>query len=131
MQKISHEAFQALPEEQQKIILSLGLEVDSPHSVTQPKMEHSVLKNYACIVETECLLCKTISKDVFLMKGSGGLLLSSPGSLNELDGMTVKTREETVLTCGACYDTLKLMEREDLIALTIKAAKGSLRCVVK
>ena len=87
-------------------------------------MEKSVLENYACVVETACKLCKTTTIAVFAMEGSGGLLLSKQSSLEAIEGMTVRTRNETVLTCPACHDVLKLMSQEDLIALTLKAAKG-------
>jgi pseudouridine-5'-phosphate glycosidase len=91
---------------------------------TLSKKKETVLENYACIVETTCRLCQTQTIRVFSMEGVGGLLSSHESSLDQIEGLTTKTRCETTFTCSACHDALKLMTQEDLIALTIKVAKG-------
>jgi hypothetical protein len=127
MKKIPKELYNSLtPEMQQFFQTSLGFEVESqlPSKPCSPK---TLLENYACVVETECRLCKNISTSVFLMSGIGGLLTSSPASLDEIDGMTIKTRSEAVLTCSNCRDYLAALTHPELIELTLRIAKGTLR----
>jgi len=136
MEKITKEKFNSLTPENQKLILSLGFEIEenSPkpeknHGTSTRRSTDSVLQKYACVVETTCKLCKNITTTVFSMQGVGGLLTSHQASLDQIEGMTVKTRTETVITCPNCRDYLKTLCLEDLISLTIKAAKGDCRCV--
>jgi hypothetical protein len=131
MKKIDLNTFNALKPEDQKMVLSLGIEIEEEFKPERQsrRLPDSVLEKYACVVETECKLCKNISTSVFAMEGTGGLLISHQSSIDQLDGMTIKTRSETVLTCSSCHDFLKLLSQEDLIALTLKAAKGDCRCV--
>ena len=130
MKKISRRDYDSLNPEQKEIVKKLGIQIDenSTSSFRSQRVNDSVLENYACVVETTCKLCQTVSISDFAMEGTGGLLVSTQSSLDAIEGMTVKTRAETVLTCPACHDILKLMPQEDLIALTLKAAKGDIHC---
>ena len=124
MKKITVEEFNILTPEQQNLLTVLGIK---PVESTPGKTVKSQLEEYVCVVETYCKLCGTIETKVFLMEGVGNVLLSKPAELSEVEGMTIKTREESTLTCPSCHDNLKLMEQEDLISLTIKVAKGQHR----
>jgi predicted HNH restriction endonuclease len=130
MKKIPRADFEKLTKLQQDMIASLGIEIEEPFKTERRnnRITDSVLEKYACVVETECKLCKTTVITVFAMEGTGGLLVSHESSIDQVEGMTIKTRSETVLTCPSCHDNLKLMSQEDLIALTLKAAKGEVRC---
>lgn len=129
MKKISRDEFNKLTPQLQDFVTKLGIEIgEGFSSPRQTKLKDSCLESYACVVETECKLCKTTSISVFAMEGTGGLLTSKQSTLDAIEGMIVRTRAETVLTCPACHDILKLMNQEDLIALTLKAAKGDCRC---
>lgn len=128
MKKITTAEFNALTKEQQQLLTTLGV---SPSNDTTTLKSKTILEEYACVVESHCKLCQTVETKVFLMEGVGNILLSKPASLNEVEGMTIKTREESTLTCGNCHDTLKLLTHEDLISLTLKVAKGQHRLVVR
>jgi len=128
LKKITRKHFDSLKSDEQKIVLSLGLEIEEEFRPSR-QAKDSILTTYAMVVETTCKLCKSSSIRVFSMEGTGGLLISHESSLEQVDGMTIKTSYETTITCPACHDILKLMSQEDLIALTIKAAKGLCRCV--
>ena len=130
MKKISRRDYDSLNPEQKEIVKKLGIQIDenSTSSFRSHRCNDSVLENYACVVETTCKLCQTVSISVFAMTGTGGLLTSSQSSLDAIEGMKVKTRAETVNVCSNCHDILKLMSTEDLIALTIRVAKGDIRC---
>jgi hypothetical protein len=131
MKKITKREFDLLSPPNQDIIKNLGIEVEEdfkPEKASR-RITDSCLSSYACVVETTCKLCKAVEVKVFLMEGTGGLLVSCESSIDKVEGMTVKTRTETVLTCSFCHDTLKLMSQEDLIALALKAAKGDCRCI--
>lgn len=133
MKKIPRAHYESLKPSEQEMIKSLGIEIEDEYKPERQsrRMADSVLEKYACIIETECKLCKTTVIKIFSMEGTGGLLVSHESSIEQVEGMTVKTRIETVLTCTSCHDILKLMSQEDLIALTIKAAKGEQRCTRK
>lgn len=128
MKKITLEEFNTLTKEQQALLKSLGV---SPVTTEPPQTKKSTLEEYACVVESFCKLCQTIETKVFLMEGVGNILLSKPATLSEVEGMIIKTREESTLTCPACHDNLKLMTQADLISLTIKVAKGQHRYTTK
>ena len=129
MKKITRELFNSLKPAEQEMIISLGIPIDDSPKEDKPsrRLSDSILEKYACVVNTECKLCKTVKIKVFEMEGTGGLLTSRESSIDCVDGMTIKSRNETTLTCSSCHDVLKLMAIEDLIALTIKAAKGDCR----
>ncbi len=132
LKKITLSHFNSLKPAEQEILRSLGLEIDEEEKpVPPPKLKDSILQSYACVVETYCKLCKTTTIQVFSMEGVGGILVSKESKLEDIEGMTVKTRTETVLTCAACHDILKLMTQEDLISLTLKAARGECRCTIR
>lgn len=128
MKKITKEEFESLTTEQQSLLRTLG--VNPVESITKPK-NSSGLEEYACVIESFCKLCRSVETKVFLMEGVGNILLSKPATLSEVEGMTIKTREESTLTCPACHDFLMLMEHEDLVAMTLKVAKGQHRMEVK
>jgi len=129
MKKIPRKEYDLLSSENKAILQKLGIEVDDSDKCSRQsrRVTDSLLEQYACIIETECKLCRSISITVFSMEGTGGLLVSHESSIEAVEGMTIKTRSETVVTCPACHDYLKLMSQEDLIALTIRVAKGECR----
>jgi len=133
IKRITKERFDSLKPAEQEMLLSLGLEIEDESQADKPKRRNSdsLLERYACIVETNCKLCKSTTTAVFSMEGVGGLLVSHQASLDQIEGMTVKTRTETVLTCPLCRDYLAALCKEDLISLAIKAAKGDCRVTEK
>lgn len=133
IKRITKKCFDNLKPAEQEMLLSLGLEIEDEMMMDKPKrrVSDSLLERYACIVETTCKLCKSTTTAVFSMEGVGGLLVSQQASLDQIEGMTVKTRTETVLTCPLCHDYLASLCKEDLISLAIKAAKGDCRLAEK
>lgn len=127
MKKITQEEFSKLTKEQQDLLTTLGIKISDNTTPTK----RTELQEYACVVETYCKLCGTIENKVFLMEGVGNVLLSKPATISEIEGMTVKTREESTLTCPSCHDNLSLMSKEDLINLILKVAKGQHRFNIK
>ena len=126
MKKMSKQQYDSLTHEQQKIIDELGVVVENcivPRR-RSADADQSNLENYACIVETTCKLCNTTSTKIFLMEGVGGLLTSNECTMQDVEGLTVKTRNESTLTCAHCHEVLKAMCQEDLIALVLRIAKG-------
>ena len=130
MKKIPRSQYNLLRPAEKEIINSLGIEIDDSEKLLRSSGHNkdSVLESYAVLVETTCKLCQTTATKVFLMEGTGGLLVSVESTISDIEGMTVKTRTESVLTCPACHDILLLMSTEDLIALTLRVAKGETRC---
>ena len=129
MKKISRKDYEGLSAEHKEIVIKLGLQVEDDFSPSRTRrVTDSLLENYAALVQTECKLCHTVTTRVFHMEGVGGLLTSTESTLEKVEGLKVKTRAETTFTCSCCHDVLKLMAQEDLISLTIKAAKGDTRC---
>ena len=128
MKKIPLYEFNKLKEEDRTLLLSLGFQIDNEvQQDDPPRLRKTSLESYAYVVETSCKLCRSTNIQVFAMEGVGGLLTSKQTTIESIEGMTVKTCSETTLTCGSCHDVLKLMPIEELIALTIKAARGDCR----
>jgi len=133
---IARKDYDSLTTEQRKLIDSLGLVVEDKEkerendnlffTPSSKERKQSVLENYCCVIETDCKLCQSRATKVFKMTGTGGLLTSTESSLEQVEGLTVKTRYEATFTCPCCHDVLKLMSQEDLIALTIRIAKGGI-----
>ena len=128
MKKIPKYEFDKLKKEDRELLLSLGFQINEDIEYEDyPKAKKTSLQSYAYVVETSCKLCRSKKIQVFSMEGVGGLLTSKQSTIEEVEGMTVKTCVETTLTCGSCHDVLKLMPVEELIILTIKAARGDCR----
>ena len=117
--KISYEKYKVLSKEEQKIVVSLGIEIEKEMKERAQKV--CTLKPYSFIVKTTCLLCGGVETRLFKMIPAGSYLYSkevlSFETIQEQDEAELNIRAEETKTCKNCNEYLNSLPKQSLIEM--------------